>query len=178
MEVRLDSIFIDIDSNFWEVNPQFKYITEFKDLYTKDKSKNKENSSRIMWTVIMYVDPIRSLFSNMSEENRKAELTHYLGKVKHDWEEIIYLGEVYMDKSLTKAERAFKAWTDKMLERDEFIRDTSYDISSAEALDKIMKNSKDIWTHYEKVKESLEKAQAKGNVRGDRKESPSELGVV
>ena len=30
------------DKNFWEVHPEYLLITEFKDYYTKDTSKDKQ----------------------------------------------------------------------------------------------------------------------------------------
>ena len=45
------------NKNFWEVNPQLVYIPPFSELYNKDKSKNKEKSSKNMWCIFFMSDP-------------------------------------------------------------------------------------------------------------------------
>ena len=45
------------NKNFWEVNPQLVYIPPFSELYNKDKSKNKEKSSKNMWRIFFMSDP-------------------------------------------------------------------------------------------------------------------------
>ena len=45
------------DQNFWEVNSDYLLISEFKNLYDSDKSKNKTNSSKILWAIYFAYNP-------------------------------------------------------------------------------------------------------------------------
>ena len=39
------------ENNFWELYPELLIIEELTQIYQKDKSKKKEDSSRIMWAI-------------------------------------------------------------------------------------------------------------------------------
>ena len=39
------------DNNFWDINPELLIIKEFAAYHAKDKSKNKEESSIVMWGI-------------------------------------------------------------------------------------------------------------------------------
>jgi len=45
------------DENYWQMNPIIKTISQFNKLYTSDKSKNKQKSSKIMWAIALFLDP-------------------------------------------------------------------------------------------------------------------------
>ena len=55
--IKINYRILDQATNFWEVNPQFKIYYPFHLLYDKDKSKDKDFSSRQMWTVFFMCDP-------------------------------------------------------------------------------------------------------------------------
>ena len=47
----------DPKQNFWDINPQLTMYKPFSKLYKRDKSKNKEQSSKEMWTIMFLSDP-------------------------------------------------------------------------------------------------------------------------
>ena len=55
------------DKNFWEVHPEYLLITEFKDYYSKDTSKDKQYSSKILWAVYFAYNP-ESRFYNIPDK--------------------------------------------------------------------------------------------------------------
>jgi hypothetical protein len=77
----------DIESNFWQQNPAALTIPEFKEKYDQDKSKQKIDSSKMMWCLFMLRDQTSlNKLRNMSVADKIAELTvtYYDG----DWKEI------------------------------------------------------------------------------------------
>jgi hypothetical protein len=48
---------INFENIFWDEYPELKIPKEFNELYSKDKSKNKVNSSRIMWAIHLHSHP-------------------------------------------------------------------------------------------------------------------------
>ena len=67
-------------SNFWELNPIA--IVIFKDFYDRDKSKNKDNSSRIMWAISLYLDMNEAnMYRNLDSDIRRVSIaSNYLGE--------------------------------------------------------------------------------------------------
>ena len=61
----------NIDSSFWELNPQTIII--FNEFYEKDNSKNKIDSSKVMWAVALLVDP---------NDNNSFRFVEYKQKMK------------------------------------------------------------------------------------------------
>ena len=56
-----------LDANFWQTYPQMILPKAFNDLSKKDKSKGKEESSKIMWAVAMLIDNSETnKFKNLS----------------------------------------------------------------------------------------------------------------
>ena len=52
----------DTGVNFWKANPTFSVAGIFKEIYTQDKSKDKVDSSRLMWTIALIWDMGSRLF--------------------------------------------------------------------------------------------------------------------
>ncbi|GIU70127.1 MAG: hypothetical protein KatS3mg002_1363 [Candidatus Woesearchaeota archaeon] len=162
----------NIDSNFWELNPHFKYLTEFKELYEKDKSKNKEFSSKQLWAIALYVD-INSPFRRMAPEIRKKEILNYLTN-KHKWEDLEPYFQKYEQVCLTEKQQLFKSWGDKLRAREKFIRDTEYKASTFKMLDQMMADTKKMWDNYKQVEAEMIEEARQEIIRGGRKKSKSE----
>jgi len=74
------------ENNFWELYPELLIIEELTQIYQKDKSKKKEDSSRIMWAIYFAFNP-ESKFINLPN---KLEILakDYLKDPKFNWEGI------------------------------------------------------------------------------------------
>ena len=168
----------NIDANFWEANsPELKYTKPFVDYYRKDRSRDKLFSSQQMWAVFMYVDP-RSRKARLSDEERREEIIAYYLTPKHKWEDLEELISAYPEACLSKIQRLFRGWIDKMTERDGFIMSTDYDENTFEMLDKMMGASKRMWEQLNDIKSAMIDEELKNAVFGGRRESKSELGEL
>lgn len=180
--IRIDDRF-DIRKNFWVDNYQFRYIDPFKKLYDADESKDKTESSSIMWGVWLYCDPnYQNKIGKLREEEKKSAILSYCPNFDFKDDIINECIIKYDDQCLSEAARAFKrtlSSIDKfqvLLERklededlslDEFIqvgpnRWVNKKGNAVQILD-LKKKLSQIWKDYENVKRLFEEEQ--GNIQ-------------
>jgi len=182
---------LDTDLNFWEVNPNFKSIREFKEFRRLDKSKDKGKSSRIMWAIALCKDKhIENTWRNEDDEDKLPLLAEDVIKDKDfDWDTVEDLMYIYETRVLTKPERDLVQFEKKMRERQKFIDSTKYTLDSfddngkplkgtATQLDKMLVDSDKIYKRHEELKAIYEKSEEDGHVFGGRTESASEQGLI
>ena len=163
--------------SFWEVCSQLIAAGPTKRLYEEDKSKKKEESSKLMWFIALSTD-INSKYYNIPTigEDNKYELLgsdilgdkKYYTKFKTKCDELI---EFYCKLQDTPAQRALREWDDKMVERAKFIKETPFMMDSFEfdeatgknikiagtvdTLDKMMTNTKKLYDDYDRIQKTL-----------------------
>lgn len=178
-----------IDDNFWILNPELKIPQAFNELYSSDKSKDKEDSSKLLWGVFLLIDT-DSKFANLPESDRKELIEKDYFKVnKFDWKTLKSQVKLYETLLLTPAKRALKVWNDKMDERSDFLKSTKYDIGTpndrgqlvggtAEIIDKMMSNTKKLFDDYQRVIKDLEEEKTREKSKGNRKTSLTDSGQI
>jgi len=175
MESLLTSF--DTTTNFWEANPAFLAIKEFKDLYSKDKTKRKATSSKLMWGVALLVDPHESNPLRNTRHGDKLQIivedfAHHLNTREH----AIYI-KLYEELCMTPVQRTILNLGRKLEERDEFLMNTHYNLDNAKELDTLISNTKKLKELYDVLMDELNKEQqGAGQTRGGRTESASEKG--
>lgn len=169
---------VNVDENFWNLNPEIKYITPFSKLYNHPIKEYVDYSSKVMWAIYMFCDP-GSRLSRMSEEEKQKEiLSNYLvdSPIENFFDDyfIKELIQGYEDKILTKLQRSYNNLMKKLEERDKFISKTPYNEKNAATLDKMFANSSAIYEQMQAIANELETEKKAGNIKGGRKESLSE----
>lgn len=160
----------DINSNFWQVNPQMIIPKEFKSIHDSDKTEDKSYSSQIMWSISLIYDP-ESKFFKLSEEDRIQLIEEdYLGK-KFNVKKYTPAIELYKKLNITQLQRSAINLDKKMAERDTFINDTEYNSESASMLDKMIVDSDKIFNLRNKIQEELLKEK---NITGTTREGTTE----
>lgn len=171
---------VNIDENFWQHNPEIKYIVPFSKLYDSDPSKKKEYSSQLMWAIYLFSDP-NSRFSRMFTTERMKEIQdNYLKDKNFNWaeetiKELIYS---YEDKMLTKLQQSYNRLIRKLEERDKFILDTKYNERNAKVIDAMFANSSIIYKQLKEIETQLLEEAKGGNIKGGRRESISEKKIL
>jgi hypothetical protein len=180
------------DLNFWEANPIFKTIKEFKEIFDKDKSRKKEDSSQLMWAIALFVDPNpANNWRNLTEKEKK-ELINSDFHPDINWEDhnIRELIEIYENRCLTIAEKELVRFERKLVDRGNFIDRTTYTLDNydpesnklikgtAEQLDKMMLNTSKLNEQYRLIKDALAQEANEGELRAGAKESATEKGVI
>jgi len=177
------------DENYWALHPGNKVVKTFSNLYESDKSKNKENSSKLMWAIALYTDPNEeNIYKNLGfDEKRYIISTDFLKDKKFNWEDkkIVELIETYEELCLTVAEKELFRFEEKLKQRGNFLKTTDYTLDdyneqgkpkkgTADQLDKMMLNTSKLYQQLEEIKSKLEKEKSSSKLRGGAAESASE----
>lgn len=171
---------IDPSFNFWDANPQMKIA--FRKLFEEDKSKQKNESSKIMWAITLLWHP-DSKFRSVGEEYRKKLIEDDHLKIndagrgkkgrpkRFDWDQYKEEIDKFKDLCLSKAQRFLVEWETKMEERAEFISMIPYDAETFEMLDKLLEKTDKIWKQYMNCLKDVEDEKHSGSSRGGAVES-------
>lgn len=172
----------DTDTNFWEVNPELKIPKLFNDLYTSDKSKNKNKSSKLMWAVALLVDS-DSKFRNLSEKEKKKLIAEdYLQEPDFNWEEYADTISIFENLTTSKLRKSLNVQERLLESRNEFLSKEKYTLDNAQELDKIFQGTSKIYETITKLRDEVQKEElaesGQGVVKGGRTESASEKGEL
>ena len=77
---------MNLDNNFWKEYPELIFPEPLNKLYTADKSKNKVESSKIMWAVYMVTSPNSIYYNHHNKEDIIAR--DFLKDPKFKWSSI------------------------------------------------------------------------------------------
>ena len=146
-----------LDANFWQTYPQMILPKAFNDLYKKDKSKGKEESSKIMWAVAMLVDTSEgNKFAHLSEDDRKELIkSDYLVNDKFSFDAYKDVIDSYIHLHMSKLEAELRRQELKLEERAKFINETEYDLETGEKLDKFMLNTSKLYDQIDVLKDKI-----------------------
>lgn len=148
------------DNNFWEVYSDLIILEEFDKIYFKDKSKNKQDSSKILWAVYYCYNPESKFFNypNKQEVISKS----FIKDPKFRWEDYKDLIDAYKNLVLSDAERALINWNEIMTMRDQSIKDLykkaieESDTDELVKIDKMLANTPKMFEDYKKIKKDYE----------------------
>lgn len=163
----------DPSIDFFEQNPELKYLGSFKELYNSDKYSYAEKS-KIAWSIYLMEDPT-SKFFRIPRDERKTEIeTNYFEGII-DWEDLKNFTDSYSRLVLNKEQALFKIWADKLDELTAYLKSLNFDVEK-ESLraERIMKEMDKIWRSYEKVRVSMIEAEKQTRLRGGATESVRE----
>ena len=151
---------INFENSFWDDYPELKIPKEFADLYSEDKSKNKINSSRIMWAIHLHSHPESKLYNLPNKEEVIAR--DFINQKDFKWETYRDLLELYKNVVLSPAERALQNWDEIMTLRDKGVKEFYIDALEAKdadiivKLDKVLSATPKMFDDYKRIKESYE----------------------
>ena len=183
----------DPEHNYWESHPMMKTMKTFSMFYNKDKSKNKKESSKIVWAIAMCVDPHQDNAYKNHATKTKQELIaeNHLFDKKFNWEhpEIVELIEAYKELCLTVSENELINAEEKLVQRGAFIKKVNYTMDeygdtgkiekgTADQLDKMLLNSGKIFAVIDEIREKLAKEELDGQLKGGATESAAESGLL
>ncbi len=156
---------INFENSFWDEYPELKIPNAFNELYTKDKSKDKNKSSRIMWAIHLHSHPESKLYNLTDKEEVIAR--DFIKEKDFKWETYSELLELYRNVVLTPAERALQNWDEIMSLRDKGVKEFYKEAIDAKDADIILKLDKALaatpkmFDDYKRIKESYEEEKTK-----------------
>jgi len=167
------------ETNFWEELPQMKFIGEFKKFYKKDRTKEKNKSSKIMWAIAMLLEIEDNKLALYPEEDRMLVIQEdWLEDTKFKWKDYKNVIDEYKKSVMTPAKRALYEQRKKTDERTRFLASVKYTLDNAKELDNLLANTEKFLSILKKLEESVAVEEATGSKKGGRAESLSEQGVI
>jgi hypothetical protein len=168
----------ETNNNFWKVNKQLCIPEEFESFRYNDRSRDKEESSKIMWAIALLLDP-DSKFKRLRLQDRKTLIAKdYIKNEKFQWDKYKDIILMYEKLILTPAQRQLSELERKLDERTEFLNNTPYNDESYEMIEKIRKNTSDWYDDLERIKDKLEREDDGGVTKGGSEESAVEKGLM
>lgn len=170
--------FLDKES-FWKLYPGLEYIPEFKEIHDRDKSKNKMDSSKVMWAIAYLVDNSEAnTYNGYSIDERKEVLkANFLNQPLLNWDTHSNRIEKFKEWCRTPEEKTLAEFDELMEDRKKLIKDKNYE--SAASLDKLVKTYDIIVKTRQGLKSLAEDSNETGErVEGGKKRSLNEKGDI
>ena len=167
-------------ANFWKLYPTFKTPKIYKDFYNSDKSKNKKDSSTIMWALIhMFDKSALNPYKNLTKEDKIEVINEdILEDPSFDWEIYKDLVDYTHKIHMTEIERTYYSYIEKMEERRKLIEDSKYTLETADSLDKVIKNTESVRKELNNLENLVNQQEVHGKLKGDITLSASEKGEI
>ena len=171
MKIQSDKIGL----NFWKVHPQLKLVGKFKEFYEKDKTKDKEKSSSVMWAIFLIYDSDSEVFNFDLKEKISLVSKDFLSFTfkEEDYKEI---RDFYLSFQLSAAKRQLYVWNRKLDEKTAYLETLTYEEDS-ETIEKLLQSNIKLYADYEAILKRIEQ-ESTGKVQGDAEESLREKGLA
>lgn len=159
----------NLEKTFWEENPELlACVPIYRDFYNQDKSKNKVESSTIMYAIAFIYD-YESRFRNIPEEDRielvEKGLLDKPGFFTSYYKVIRPLIDQYNKLQEDSPMRFIRAIDDMINKRSEAINNMQYNLQTSDAIDKLLLNTNKLLEEREKIELNLRK-QEKDIIKG------------
>lgn len=167
----------DISKDFWKEHPQFKHLDGFRQLYATNPPKD---SSRLMWYLKYCFHP-QSIISNMRDKERsdymEKSILDDIGFVLEHKEEIDELSELYIKVIDSPLDRIIRTVTEKLSQKETFLKEKTYDLETFEDLDKALLS---LDKQYSMLEVLMNKRQQdkESKKKGDEEMSESDRGML
>ena len=171
----------DLKENFWKVNGHLEAIKEFKDFIKADKSRNKEDSSKIMWAIFLLYHKKSPYTGENIQAKKKYISDDFLLNPSFPWEKDDKIAVVinrFKDRLISPARRFLYEWQEKLEERSKFMASIPYNAETADLLDKMMEKTYKMHEMYKKALESISEEEKEGVREGNAEESLLEKGLI
>lgn len=102
-------LIINLESNFFDNNPEFRYFDETAELIEK---LGEKAASKIMHAVYLTEDPNSAFYTFSKEDRRKLVQRNYLKQEDFEWEEYDNIIRAWPGWFLTSIEKNYKSLCD------------------------------------------------------------------
>jgi len=166
-------------NNFWEYNPQYLSIEPFKSLHSKDRSKDKKDSSDKMWSIALIYHPDSDIYYTINKEEKVLSAKFGLTSKQSDdfikkHKDVI---DEFIEISCTQAQKSLISWDKRMKARDEFLTTQKYSFGytdsegnefkdNTKALDEMQSRTGKMYEEFNKIKKELLEESVKNNNKG------------
>lgn len=178
--------FVNIDKNFsekqnfWDLNPHIIYVAPFADLYTRDKSKNKEQSSKDMWCILWLTDPDEEInkYYRIPKDERLEICKTFNPNFDPTDIDIEDCLNRYPHLCLSADELAYKDQKDQLIEIRNFLSKQEITLDNVEQVIKLKAMLPKIYADFEKIEKQFVKTKSENRIHGGRKQTVRERGGI
>jgi len=167
--------------NFWDLNPHIIYIEPFHAMYSFDKSKGKEQSSRDMWCVLWLTDPDEEVnkYYRITDKEEKLEICKNFNPAFDENHPLILEAlEKYPHLCLNADELAYKLQKDQLIEISQFLSSQTIDMANIAEIINLKSKMPKIYQDFEKIDKLFQKNKSESKVWGGRKQTAREKGLI
>jgi hypothetical protein len=172
------------ENNYWEANVELLIIPEFDKVYHKDKSKNKQDSSTVLWGIYYAYHP-ESKYYNLPNKLEILE-KNFIKQKDFNWDNYSDIVEIYKSMVLTDSERALVEWGEIMTMRSIAMKKlykelldqeiAEIDTKSLKEVDSMLASTPKMFEDYKKIRKDYE--EEKTSKKGKRNVSLSDSGEI
>lgn len=166
--------------NFWQLNPHIKHVEPFSHMYSKDKTKNKEQSSDDMWCVLWMTDPDEEVnkYYRIAKDERLEICKSYNKNFNPEHPIIKEALEKYPFLCLTADELAYKLQKDQLIEISKFLSEQPITLETAKDIIDLKAKMPKIYQDFEKIDKMFKTNKSEQRIFGGRKQTAREKGSI
>lgn len=171
---------IDVEKNFWKEFPELKIAPGLDKIYSKDKSKDKTKSSKLMWAIDMCENPESKFYKNPNKYELIAN--SFIKDESFDWGKYEKEIDFYRECCLSDAERSLTIWNETMRLRNTSLKEMYQDALEGRNTDELVKLDKmlaltpKMFEDYKKIKQDYE--EEKTHKKGKQIKSLSDEDII
>lgn len=167
--------------NFWELNPHMIYVEPFATLYSNDKSKNKDKSSKDMWCVLWLTDPdedVNKYYRIVDRDERIKICKLFNADFDPEHPQILECLDKYPFLCLNADELAYKLQKDQLIEISHFLSKQEITLDTIKEIIDLKAKMPKIYQDFEKIDKMFQKNKSEQRVWGNRKLTKRETGEI
>lgn len=168
------------NENFWNLNAHMIYVEPFSDLYSQDKSKNKEESSKTMWCILWMEDPDEEVnkYYRIPKDERLEICSKYHPSYDEDYPLTRECREKYPHLCLDAEQLAYKLQKDQLIEISQFLSKQEITLTTVKDIIDLKARMPKIYQDFDKVSKLFEKNKADQRIFGGRKQTARERNLI
>lgn len=166
--------------NFWQLNPHIKHVEPFSSIYSKDKSKGKEQSSNDMWCILWMTDPDEEVnkYYRLDKEERLQVCKDFNKGFDPNHPLIKEALDMYPHLCMTADELAYKMQKDQLIEISRFLAQQEITLSTAKDIIDLKSKMPKIYQDFEKIDKMFKTNKSEQRIFGGRKQTAREKGHI
>lgn len=167
--------------NFWDLNPHMIYVEPFSHLYSADKSKDKDKSSKDMWCILWLTDPdeeVNKYYRIVDREERIDICKAFNPEFDVDHPQIQASLERYPYLCMNADELAYKLQKDQLIEISQFLSNQPIQMDTIKDIIDLKAKMPKIYQDFEKIDKLFQKNKSEQRIFGGRKQTARERGQI
>lgn len=167
--------------NFWELNPHIIYVEPFASLYSRDKTKTKDLSSKEMWCILWLTDPdeeVNKYYRIVDKEERLNVCKAFYKDFDPEHPLIKDALEKYPFLCMTADELAYKLQKDQLIEISQFLSRQDINLATIGEIINLKSKMPKIYQDFEKVDKMFRTNKSEQRIFGGRKQTAREKGII